>query len=133
MKKCYVLNVLMLALLFSCDYPNHIHYVVSNKTNDSLAIKFTYKTIFLSENSKDSALVLFRNQEDTLFTVKMTSSSVYNPELTDTMENISGIDLVRLSDHVRIKKDIQLKKNWEFIRKGRNEAVLELVINEYDF
>jgi hypothetical protein len=133
MKKCYVLNILVLALLFSCDYPNQIHYVVSNKTNDSLAVKFTYKTIFLNENSKDSLIVIFRNREDTLFTVGMTSSSVFNPELTDTMENISGIDLFRLSDHVHIKKDIQLKKNWEFIRKGRNEAVLELVINESDF
>lgn len=63
----------------------------------------------------------------------MTSSTVFNPELADTMNHIYGIELVRLSDHVRIKKDIQLRKNWEYIKKGRNIAVLELVISDSDF
>jgi len=133
MKKVCALNFLLLAFLISCDYPNHIHYTVVNKTNDSLSLRYSYRTSFLSDEIKDSAFVILENQEDTLFTLRMTSSTVFNPELADTMNHIYGIELVRLSDHVRIKKDIQLRKNWEYIKKGRNIAVLELVISDSDF
>jgi hypothetical protein len=133
MKKNCTLNILLLTLLISCDYPNQIHYTVANKTKDSLVLKFTYRTIFLGNEIKDTAVVVLENQEDTLFTLGMTSSIVFNPELADTMNHIYGIDLVRLSDHVRIKKDIQQKKNWEYIKKGRNIAVLKLIVNDPDF
>lgn len=129
MKNIFFLSALILMVITSCDYPNFVHYTISNMTNDVLTCKYTYKDVPWGRKEKDTAIVLYANQVDTLFTYRLTSSSVYNPELTDTMKLISNIEMNRVADNAKNSKDIVLTKNWKFIKTGRNIARLEFTIN----
>ena len=120
-------------LLVACDYPNKIHYIVENKTNDSIAISYKYKTAYLYDEIKDTLLFMAGNQTDTLFSLHMTSASVFNPELLDTLSHLSVMELVRLNDRAIMKKNIQETKYWSFEKKMRNSANLKLTINRLDF
>lgn len=101
----------------------------TNEKNDVVTIKYTYKDGNWGRKGKDTAIVLYTNQVDTLFTYRLTSSTVYNPELTDTMKFISNIELIRVPDNAKINNDIMLTKNWKFIKTERNVARLEFTIN----
>ena len=68
MKKIFVLIALILMVITSCDYPNFVHYSISNKTNDIYTLKYSYKNAFFGRRGKDTTVVLYANKVDTLFT-----------------------------------------------------------------
>lgn len=123
MRRLSVCTVLILLIFSACDYPIFVHYTVSNAAEDTLMMKYSYKTSYSIKKGKDTFLVLLPNQSDTLFTYRSISSSVYHPEESDTLKFLYNLEVTgNLSDY---SSDMKLKKNWKFIKTKRNVAHLE--------
>ncbi|MEX0965816.1 MAG: hypothetical protein WD077_01150 [Bacteroidia bacterium] len=131
--KLYLSLIILGALLTSCDRYNYIHYTAENKTADSIKFTFSFGKFFSDLHPTDTTIILKSNQKDTLFIFTQISPSVYDAENETKMVYIFNTEVIRLHDSLLIKKDVSLRKNWNYRETGRNAAVMEFVINDADF
>ena len=129
----FILLVSLGIAFISCDRQNLIHYTVENKTGDSIKFIYSFGENYFDNQATDTTIVLKSNQKDTIFTFTQISPSVYDPEDGNTMIYIIHVDVTRLRDHAKIKKDASLRKNWIYRETGRNEAIMAFTITDADF
>ena len=131
--KVYLFLITLGVILTSCDRYNYIHYTVDNQTKDSIRFSYSFGESYFDNQATDTTIFLKGNQKDTIFVFEQISPSVYDPEDGDKMIYIINVDILRLKDSTKIKKDVTLRKNWNYRETGKNSALMEFTINDGDF
>lgn len=131
MKKSTLILALFLIAFVSCDYPLFVHYTVTNNTSNSIQIKYNYTEGSMNFRIiSDSTLNIPSKQTDTLFTYHSVGPRVYNPEYSsDSIKNVSKLELIKLPDNTILQTDINRAKNWTIKSSKRNIATLNYTIN----
>jgi hypothetical protein len=131
--KVYLFLIILGMIFTSCDKENFIHYTMENKTEDSIKCVYSFGESYFDNQAKDKTIFLKGNQKDTLFIFTQISPGVYDPEDGKKMIYIINVDILRLKDNTMIKKDVTLRKNWNFRKTEKNSALMEFEMNDSDF
>ena len=131
--KKYLLLITVGLILFSCDKDNYICYKVENRTKDSIKLTYSFKNNFFGKNAIDTSIFLPGRKECTIFTFIQISTGVYCPEQEDKMEYVTNIEIMRLKDSVKIKKDLSLRENWLFRKTDSYSAFMRTSISDVSF
>jgi hypothetical protein len=134
MRASTIISMICLGIILpSCDRYNFIHYTVKNNTNDTLLLTYSFADSYFTTHASDTSIFVKAKQVDTLFIYSLISPYVYDPENESTMIYVSNLNIVRLRDNARIRKEVSIRKNWIYKETGRNSANLEFIINNTDF
>jgi hypothetical protein len=119
------INCLLIMVLFSCDPVSELHYIVINKTRDSVFL------IIYNQQEEDTIEILPAAAYEIVKSSGLASSSksIYN-NLGDSLDlSIKSI----FKDSVESKKRWELKSNWIYQEIEKREAKLIYLIEGLDF
>jgi hypothetical protein len=125
--------IFIFLFIVSCDRTNTVEYIITNQSSDSLKVKYTFTDNFFDTHPKDTTIQIKGGRQKTLFICKVISPRVYNPEDNDKMQYVQNLDIMRLLDNVYIKKDVSLRKYWEYHKINKGSATNILKISQNDF
>jgi hypothetical protein len=106
---------------------------MENDSQDSVKVKYFFGDSFFDTEGTDSLIYLKSHQKDTLFIFEQISPRVYDKENGDIIRYIINVDIIRLSDSAKLKKDVTLRNNWKFVVTGDHSALMEFRFDNSDF